>query len=96
MALLIQKLLGNKITVSLLNLIARVSLGQGMANVLSVAHMITKAVEKDDVQDISTCVFAQLPAVWKAPEGAATEREFVDTIRAGEAFIKRVLALTVK
>jgi len=91
MASLIQTLSG-----SLLNLLARLSLGENVANVLTVVQMIVEAIQKDDLQEISQYVFDKLPAAWKDPLGPTTEAALLDMIQSGEDFIKKVFAMTVK
>ena len=85
--------LKNKIIDTLLGLAARISLGKELAAAVAVLRLVVRAIDKNDPEEISVYVFRQLPGHWKAPEGPATEKEFVAMIKAGEEFIKRALAL---
>ncbi len=75
--------------------LAKISLGKPMAAALTILQLVMEAVKTRKAKGVTLFVYQQLPAQWRHPEGPATEKEFMDTIKSGEAFLKALHKLSI-
>lgn len=78
---------------NLLNMIAKLLVGQQMASALLLLRLIANAAQDRKVTNVARFVYAKLPAQWRHPEGPATEAEFVALIEAGQVFLDKLRAV---
>ncbi len=75
--------------------LAQISFGKPMAAALTILQLVMEAINTRQTRSLTRFVYQKLPANWRHPEGPATEKEFLDTIKAGETFLKALHKLSV-
>ena len=81
---------------SVIKKLLQFSLGKELGAGLMLLRLILKAIEKQQTRDLALFVFNRLPLSFREPAGPAKEKEFIELVEAGEVFVRKLQAVSLK
>jgi hypothetical protein len=75
------------------HLFIKLALGKEAAIAITLLRLIYDATRNHNIDNIASFVYTKLPPDWRAPNGPATEAEFITLIQSGQTFLSKTKSL---